>query len=99
MRSAVQAGHFRYVLTAGGTEPWESGDSHCLAADPRAKPIIHIDQVVMFRVRQAPGFGSGAQEVRNGTPPRRSSGSRQDIADRTPGARPDVGGRQRNSRS
>ena len=38
LRSAVQAGHFRYVLTAGGTEPWDDGDSHCLAADPAARP-------------------------------------------------------------
>ena len=79
-------GHFRYVLTAGGTEPWEDGDSHCLAADPRAEQIIHVNQIVVFRLRpQLPA--APAQEVRFGPPQRRSSAPR------------DVAQRQRDSRS
>ena len=56
-RAALAAGGYGYVLTAGGFEPWESGKSHCLAGDPRARPVIRVKQIVVFRLERPRAAG------------------------------------------
>jgi len=51
-RAALAAGGYGYVLTAGGFKPSESGKSHCLAGDPRAKPVLRVKQIVVFRLER-----------------------------------------------
>jgi hypothetical protein len=56
-RAALAAGGYEYVLTTGGFEPWESGKSHCLADDPRARPVIRVKQIVVFRLERPRAAG------------------------------------------
>jgi hypothetical protein len=51
-RAALVAGGYGYVLTSGGFKPSESGKSHCLAGDPRAKPVLRVKQIVVFRLER-----------------------------------------------
>jgi hypothetical protein len=52
-RKALIAGDYRYVVTAGPLDgPAGSGTSHCLAGDPRAKPVVREDKIVVFRLLQ-----------------------------------------------
>ncbi|MDQ2940502.1 MAG: hypothetical protein M3R23_08240, partial [Actinomycetota bacterium] len=53
-RAALAAGGYRFVVTAGGLEPWEAGKSHCLAKDPRARPVVRVNQIVVFRLGVRP---------------------------------------------
>ena len=51
-RAALAAGGYRFVVTAGGLEPWERGMSHCLAKDPLARPVVRENQIVVFRLER-----------------------------------------------
>jgi hypothetical protein len=83
LRAALAAGRYRFVLTAGGLEGWEPGKSHCLAADPRARPVIHVNQIVVFRLRRgAPIVGGRRREVRGGPARIRSSETRSRFRER-----------------
>ncbi len=65
LRAALAAGDYRFVVTAGGLEPWERGKSHCLAKDPRARPVVREDQIVVFRLerRRAAGVRDRSPEL------------------------------------
>jgi len=56
-RAALAAGEYRFVVTAGGLEPWERGKSHCLAKDPRARPVVRENQIVVFRLERRRAVG------------------------------------------
>ena len=52
-RQALAAGGYRYVVTAGRLDgPSGSGTSHCLADDPRARPVVREDKIVVFQLLQ-----------------------------------------------
>lgn len=71
-RAALAAGDYRFVVTAGGPEPWERGKSHCLANDPRARPVVRENQIVVFRLERRRGAG-----VRHRSPERGRSEARR----------------------
>jgi hypothetical protein len=52
-RAALAAGGFGYVVTAGRLDgPAGSGTSHCLAGDPRARPVVREGKIVVFQLLQ-----------------------------------------------
>jgi hypothetical protein len=51
-RAALAAGGYRYVVTAGRLDGTASGTSRCLAEDPRARPVVREDKIVVFRLLQ-----------------------------------------------
>jgi hypothetical protein len=51
-RAALAAGGYRYVLTSGGMASTDAGTSRCLADDPRARPVVREDRIVVFRLLQ-----------------------------------------------
>jgi hypothetical protein len=62
-RAALEAGGYRFVVTARGSR---RGHEHCLARDPRAKPVVRRDRIVVFHLRRRlpPGARSGQFEAR-----------------------------------
>jgi hypothetical protein len=64
-RAALAAGDYRYVVTAGRLDGTASGTSHCLADDPRARPVVREHKIVVFRLLQrradAERRGSGGE--------------------------------------
>ncbi|MEK6250546.1 MAG: hypothetical protein AABM43_01175 [Actinomycetota bacterium] len=65
LRAALAAGDYRFVVTAGGLGPREPGKSHCLAKDPRARPVVREYQIVVFRLerRRAAGVRDRSPEL------------------------------------
>jgi hypothetical protein len=51
-RAALAAGGYRYVLTSGRMVGTDAGTSRCLADDPRARPVVRENKIVVFRLLQ-----------------------------------------------
>jgi hypothetical protein len=64
-RAALDAGGYRFVVTTGGRGGSRRSRSHCLAGDPRARPVMRQGRIVVFRLSRRPRAGVGQSRARS----------------------------------